>query len=87
MKSFWISLLLFILFMCSCKTQKLDANIQTREEIQSEVSVISEYEKIDTTKTVHIEQIEDNKVIKETIIEEVYELVGGKTELTETENV
>ena len=86
MKSFWISLLLFILFMCSCKTQKLDANIQTREEIQSEVSVISEYEKIDTTKTVHIEQIEDNKVIKETIIEEVYDKDSGTlTKKTTTE--
>ena len=86
MKSFWISLLLFILFMCSCKTQKLDANIQTREGIQSEVSVISESEKIDTTKTVHIEQIEDNKVVKETIIEEVYDKDSGTlTKKTTTE--
>lgn len=86
MKSFWISLLLFILFMCSCKTQKLDANIQTREGIQSEVSVISESEKFDTTKTVHIEQIEDNKVIKETIIEEVYDKDSGTlTKKTKTE--
>lgn len=86
MKSFWISLLLFILFMCSCKTQKLDANIQTREEIQSEVSVISEYEKIDTTKTVHIEQIEEGKVIQETIIEETYDKDSGTlTKKTTTE--
>ena len=72
--------------MCSCKTQKLDANIQTREGIQSEVSVISESEKFDTTKTVHIEQIEDNKVIKETIIEEVYDKDSGTlTKKTKTE--
>jgi tetrahydromethanopterin S-methyltransferase subunit A len=72
--------------MCSCKTQKFDANIQTREGIQSEVSVISESEKIDTTKTVHIEQIEDNKVIKETIIEEVYDKDSGTlTKKTTTE--
>ena len=86
MKSFWISLLLFILFMCSCKTQKLDANIQTREGIQSEVSVISESEKFDTTKTVHVEQIAENKVIKETIIEEVYDKDSGAlTKKTKTE--
>jgi tetrahydromethanopterin S-methyltransferase subunit A len=64
----------------------LDANIQTREGIQSEVSVISESEKFDTTKTVHIEQIEDNKVIKETIIEEVYDKDSGTlTKKTTTE--
>lgn len=86
MKAFWISLLLFILFMCSCKTQKLDANIQTREGIQSEVSVISESEKFDTTKTVHVEQIAENKVIKETIIEEVYDKDSGAlTKKTKTE--
>ena len=86
MKSFWISLLVFILFMCSCKTQKLDANIQTREGIQSEVSVISESEKFDTTKTVHVEQIAENKVIKETIIEEVYDKDSGTlTKKTKTE--
>lgn len=86
MKSFWISLLVFILFMCSCKTQKLDANIQTREGIQSEVSVISESEKFDTTKTVHVEQIAENKVIKETIIEEVYDKDSGAlTKKTKTE--
>jgi tetrahydromethanopterin S-methyltransferase subunit A len=64
----------------------LDANIQTREGIQSEVSVISESEKFDTTKTVHIEEIEDNKVIKETIIEEVYDKDSGTlTKKTTTE--
>lgn len=86
MKAFWISLLLFILFMCSCKTQKLDSKVQTRDEIRSEISVMSESEKFDTTKTVHVEQIEEGKVIKETIIEETYDKDSGTlTKKTTTE--
>lgn len=86
MKSFWISLLLFILFMCSCKTQKLDSKVQTRDEIRSEISVMSESEKLDTTKTAHVEQIEEGKVIQETIIEETYDKDSGTlTKKTTTE--
>lgn len=38
MKSFWISLLVFILFMCSCKTKKVahDINVGTKESVQTE---------------------------------------------------
>lgn len=38
MKSFWISLLVFILFMCSCKTKKVahDINVGAKESVQTE---------------------------------------------------
>lgn len=78
MKSFWISLLVFILFMCSCKTQKLDANIQTREEVRSEISVENEEVKVDSSKIIHSEQLTENTVIKETIIVTEYDKESGK---------
>lgn len=86
MKWFWYSLIGFCLFMCSCKTQKLESGIQVREDVRSEISVMSESIKADTTKTVRIEQIESNKVMKETIIEEVYDKDSGViTKKTTTE--
>ena len=76
--SFWISLLLFILFMCSCKTQKLDSNIQTREEVRSEISVENKEVKVDSSKIIHSEQLTENTVIKETIIVTEYDKESGK---------
>ena len=66
------------MFLCSCKTQKLDSNVQVRSDIQSELSVMSESVKIDTTKTIQSEQLNQRIVIEEetTIIE--YEKESGK---------
>lgn len=78
MKYFWYSLLIFCLFLCSCRTQKLDSNVQVRGDVQSELSVMSESVKIDTTKTIHSEQLNQRIVIEEetTIIE--YDKESGK---------
>ena len=64
--------------MCSCKTQKLDSNIQTREEVRSEISVENEEVKVDFSKTTHSEQLTENTVIKETIIVTEYDKESGK---------
>ena len=78
MKSFWISLIVFCLLLCSCKTQKIDSNVKERSEIQSELSYLNESVKIDTTKTVHSEQLNQRIIIEEetTIIE--YDKESGK---------
>ena len=78
MKYFWYSLIIFCLLLCSCKTQKLDSNVQVRNDVQSELSIMSESVKIDTTKTIHSEQLNQRIVIEEetTIIE--YDKESGK---------
>ena len=73
MKYFWYSLIIFCLLLCSCRTQKLDSNVQFRSDIQSELSVMSESVKIDTTKTIHSEQISNIKIFKETITHTIYD--------------
>lgn len=86
MKSFWISLLVFVLLMCSCKSSKVDSNVQIRDEVLSETSYMNESIKVDTTKTTYTEQITENKVIKETIITEEYDKdTGALTKKTKTE--
>ena len=66
------------MLLCSCKTQKLDSNVQVRNDVQSELSIMSESVKIDTTKTIHSEQLNQRIVIEEetTIIE--YDKESGK---------
>ena len=78
MKYFLLSLIIFCLFLCSCRTQKLDSNVQVRGGVQSELSIMSEAVKIDTTKTLHSEQLNQRIVIEEetTIIE--YDKESGK---------
>ena len=86
MKSFWISLLLFVLFMCSCGTKKSVTDTHYAESVHTEVSSLNESTKVDTTKTTHTEQLKDNIVIKETIVVTEYDKDSGViTKKTETE--
>lgn len=85
MKSFWISLFIFILLMCSCRSKEVATNYSNRLQMDSDVSYMNETLASDTTKTAHSEQIHDNKVIIEkTIIEEYDKDTGTLTKKTET---
>lgn len=86
MKSFWISLLFFILLMCSCGTKKSVTDTHYTESVQTETSILNESTKVDTTKTIYTEQLKDNVVIKETIVVTEYDKDSGiVTKKTETE--
>ena len=61
------------MLLCSCRTQKLDSNVQVRNDVQSELSIMSESVKIDTTKTIRSEQINNIKIFKETITHTIYD--------------
>lgn len=72
--------------MCSCGTKKSVTDTHYTESVQTEVSVLNESVKVDTTKTTHIEQLKDNIVIKETITVTEYDKDSGViTKKTETE--
>ena len=85
MKSFWLSLFIFVLLLCSCKTKDVVREINTNERLSSDASILSENAKQDTTKIVIIEYVQENKVIEETITTRIYDKdTGNLTEETET---
>ena len=77
-KSFWISLLLFILFMCSCKTQKLDSNVKVRSELKSNLSCLNESVKISTQKHAYFANDTQSIVVQEDITVREYDKESGK---------
>lgn len=77
-KSFWISLLLFILFMCSCKTQKLDSNIKEKSELKSNLSCLNESVKISTQNHAYFANDTQSIVIQEDITVTEYDKESGK---------
>lgn len=84
--SFWISLLVFILLMCSCKSKEVVAGRRLQSKHISETAYMNEVAKIDTTKTYQSEQFGESKVIEETIITEEYDKdTGTLTKKTKTE--
>ena len=73
MRFFWLSLIIFCLFLCSCKTQKLDSNVQVRGGVQSELSYLNNTLIADTAKTKYTEQVSNIKILKETITHTIYD--------------
>ena len=77
-KSFWISLLLFILFMCSCKTQRLDSNIKEKSELKSNLSCLNDSVKISTQNNAYFANDTQRIVIEEDITVTEYDKESGK---------
>lgn len=59
--------------MSSCRTQKLDSNVQVRGGVQSELSYFNNTLIADTVKTKHTEQVSNIKILKETITHTIYD--------------
>lgn len=78
MKSFWISLFVFVLLMCSCKSKDVVTGYSNRLQVGSEIAYQNEKARIDTTKTAYSEQLSENKRIVETIIITEYDKESGK---------
>lgn len=82
--SFWISLLVFVLYMCSCKTQKVgrEVNFTTKGNTQTE---LSKYQVLtDTSNVLRIEIDKSKLKIIETIKITEYDAESGKP-IKETE--
>lgn len=78
MRSFWISLLAFVLLLCGCKSKEVVTGYSGRLQMGSDISVLSEKAKVDTTKTIHSEKLKENKRIVETLIIKEYDAESGK---------
>ena len=82
--SFWLSLIIFCLFMCSCKTQKSARLINevSKENIQTEWNKFGIL--VDTTKTFRVDIDKSKLKIIETIKITEYDAQSGKP-IKETE--
>ena len=84
--SFWLSLIIFCLFMCSCKTQKSasDINVVSKENVQTEWNKFGIL--VDTTKTFRVDIDKSKLKIIEIITTKKYDKdTGAITEETKTE--
>lgn len=78
MKWFWYSLIVFYLFLCSCKTQKLDSNVKVRNNIRSDLSYLNESVKISTQNHAYFANDTQRIVTEEDIIATEYDKETGK---------
>lgn len=71
MKSFWLSLFIFIVLMCSCKTKEVVREVSNYEQITGDFTSESAAIKQDTTQIKKVEQTEEfTRIIeRETITE------------------
>ena len=76
--SFWLSLLVFCLLMCSCKTQKLDSNAKIRNDIRLDLSYLNESVKISTQNHAYFANDTQRIVIEEDITVTEYDKETGK---------
>lgn len=76
--SFWISLLIFCLLLCSCKSSKIDSNARIRNGVRSDLSYLNNSVKIDSSKTAYFAKDVQNIVIEEVITEIEYDKESGK---------
>lgn len=88
MRSFWLSLLLFVLLLCSCKTKEVAREIDSNERFTSEISALNEQAKQDTTKTKKVEQTEEfTRIIERETITEYDTEKQTPSKVTEKEKV
>lgn len=62
-----MSLLVFILLMCSCKTKESMSKENRKNRFISDISALSEVAKLDSVRVVKVAQIEEFTVIRESI--------------------
>ena len=88
MKSFWLSLLLFVPLLCSCKTKEVVREVDSNERFTSEISALNEQAKQDTTKTKKVEQTEEfTRIIERETITEYDTEKQTPSKVTEKEKV
>lgn len=73
---------ILILCLCSCKTKKIVMDEAVKERVQSEVSVLNEVAKVDTSMTTTISEMEEVKVVEEEVRTVKYDEAGKVTEET-----
>ena len=76
--SFWPSLIIFCLFMCSCKTQKLDVNAKERTDVQSDLAYLNESVKTSNQNHAYFVNEAQRIIIEEDIVVTEYDKETGK---------
>ena len=88
MRSFWLSLLLFVLLLCSCKTKEVAREINSNERFTSDISALNEKTKVDTTKTKKVEKTKEyTRIIERETITEYDTEKQTPSKVTEKEKV
>lgn len=88
MKSSWLSLLIFVLMLCSCKTKEVAREINSNERFTSEISALNEQTKVDTTKTKKVEKTEEyTRIIERETITEYDTEKQTPSKVTEKEKI
>ena len=88
MRSIWLSLLLFVRLLCSCKTKEVAREVDSNERFTSEISALNEQAKVDTTKTKKVEQTEEfTRIIERETITEYDTEKQTPSKVTEKEKV
>lgn len=86
--SFFLSLILFILLLCSCKTKEVAREVDSSERFASEVSALNEQTKEDTTKIKKVEQTEEfTRIIERETITEYDTEKQTPSKVTEKEKI
>ena len=78
MKWFWYSLIGFCLLMCSCASKKASKSVGLKTECVSKMAYLNHSAMIDTSKTIHINQLSNRIVIEEDITITEYDKESGK---------
>lgn len=78
MKWFWYSIIVFCLFLCSCKTQKIESNVKEKTDIKSDLSLQNESVKISTQNHAYFANDTQRVVIDEDIVVTEYDKETGK---------
>lgn len=73
---------ILLICLCSCKTKKVVTDEAVKERVQSEVSVLNETAKVDTSMTTSISEVEEVKVVEEEVRTVKYDEDGRVTEET-----
>ena len=73
---------ILLICLCSCKTKKIVTDEDVKERVQSEVSLLNEVAKVDTSMTTAISEVEEVKVVEEEVRTVKYDETGKVTEET-----
>ena len=88
MKSSWLSLLIFVLMLCSCKTKEVAREINSNKRFTSDISALNEKTKVDTTKTKKVEKTEEyTRIIERDTITEYDTEKQTPSKVTEKEKI
>lgn len=88
MRIFWISLFIFVLLLCSCKSKEVISDVSANERVTSNFTDVVVTEKTDTTKVEKVEQTEEfTRIYESETITEYDTEKGVPSKVTEKKKI